>query len=137
MENNQVAIESKAQTAPEKTAAEKAPSKGKAKKAETLTVRRRASKLALRAVEFQRSVYERTTKAVNGLQDRAENNVLDRVKGSKRVPTEAKAVVSEWIKFSQKNRESFTKTVEKSYDLVGQLIERAGESPKAKKIAVA
>jgi hypothetical protein len=127
MENSQLATGSKAQIAP----------KGKTKKAETLSVRRRASKLALRAVELQRKVYDRAAQTVNDLQERAENGVLNRVKGSQRLPNEAKAVVSEWIKFSQKNRESFTKTVEKSYDLVGQLIERAGEAPNAKKAVAA
>ncbi|MEK7795356.1 MAG: hypothetical protein AAB353_12545 [Candidatus Hydrogenedentota bacterium] len=127
MENSQLATGSKAQPA----------AKGKAKKAETLTIRRRASKLALRAVEFQRTAYDRTATTLNDLQERAENGLLDRVKVSKRLPNEAKAVVTEWIKFSQKNRESFTKTVEKSYDLVGQLIERAGEAQKVNKAVAA
>jgi len=117
--------------------AEKAVSKAgkdaqKAMNKATKQTRERAAKLAKNVVEFEKTTFDGTAKLAGGLQERSEKLLLQVINQSEWLPKEVKKGVDEWVKMVRRARADFTKTMDRSFKLMNDLIERmeAAEAPK-------
>ena len=88
----------------------------------------RATDAAGRINDFQRRSFERVMETVGKLQDRAGEGVHGLVRDSKLVPQEGARVVEEWNGLVQRGRNDFVRATVKSYDLVGEYLERVREN---------
>lgn len=75
-------------------------------------------------VEFQRATFDGSFDAIIAFQDQQEQMVNDLLERVSFVPEEGKQLVNEWIETYKKGREDFRTTVEKSYDLVENYLDR-------------
>ena len=89
---------------------------------------RRACKLVLSVIDFQKTTFDNTFKIISQLQEQSEKMVGSMVTDSAWVPSEGKGVVKEWIKMLQSGRSEFRKTVDKSFDLLTDYFERVQKS---------
>lgn len=104
-------------------------SKGSQKvKSVVAKTRERAAELAVNIVDFQKTTFDNTAKVVGSIQDQTEKMLLEIVSRSSWMPKEAKTVVHEWIRMAKRSRADFTKTMDKSFDLIGDYIKRLEES---------
>jgi len=97
---------------------------------------KRGARLALSVVDFQKTTFDNVFKAVSGLQEKSENAISGVLHGSEWLPKEGKSVVNEWVRLLRTGRGDFQKTVQKSFDLITEYLERvessAGKAPKKK-----
>ncbi len=85
---------------------------------------RKACKLVLSVIDFQKTTFDNTFKIISQLQEQSEKMVSTMVTDSHWVPKEGKAVVKEWVQMLQTGRSDFRKTVDKSFDLLTDYFER-------------
>jgi hypothetical protein len=95
--------------------------------------RRRAAKLALSVVDFQKTTFDNTFKVITQLQEQSEKIVTSMLNDADWMPKEGKAVVKEWTNLLKSARRDFEKTVDRSFDLISDLLERVGDAKPAKK----
>jgi polyhydroxyalkanoate synthesis regulator phasin len=95
--------------------------------------RDKALDLAANLVDFQKSTFDGTAKVVGSLQDQTEKMLLDLVDKSGWMPKEAKKVMGEWVKLSQRSRAEFTRTMDKSFVLMTSYLKRVHEHEEAEK----
>jgi len=96
--------------------------------------RRRAARLALSVVDFQKTTFDNVYKAIAKVQEKSENAVSGMLHDSGWLPGEGKAVVKEWVHLMRSSRADFSKTVDKSFDLITDYLKRVeAEGKKAKK----
>lgn len=96
--------------------------------------RRRAAKVALSVVDFQKTTFDTTFKLVAQFQSQSEDAISKLLKGSNWLPKEGKSVVDEWVHLLRTSRTDFDKTVNKSFDLITEYLKRI-ESEGTKKSA--
>ncbi|MFP4500766.1 MAG: histone H1-like repetitive region-containing protein [Candidatus Hydrogenedentota bacterium] len=85
---------------------------------------RKACKLVLSVIDFQKTTFDNTFKIISQLQEQSEKMVSTMVTDSHWVPKEGKSVVKEWVQMLQTGRSDFRKTVDKSFDLLTDYFER-------------
>ena len=98
--------------------------------------RRRAAKLAGNVIDFQKTTFDNTFKVVDKLQSQSEDAIAKLLTEGDWMPREGKSVVKEWAKLLKSARKDFQKTVDTSFDLISDLLERL-EKESAKKKPVA
>jgi len=86
--------------------------------------RRRAARLALSVLDFQKTTYDHTFKLVSQLQERSESAVSGVLHDAGWLPGEGKAVVKEWVHLMKSSRSDFNKTMGKSFDLITEYLKR-------------
>lgn len=94
--------------------------------------RRQAVKTAQNVVRLQQKTFDSVFKLVGQLQDHSQKVIKDAVGKAEWLPKEGKAVVEEWIKMLHGSRVKFQDTVDKSFGLVTQFLNRVEreEAPK-------
>ncbi len=96
-----------------------------------------AAKFALSAIEYQRKAIHNALRGIGKLQDQTGKLVLKMAQGSAWMPDEGRQVVDEWNKATQRGREDFEKTMNKSFDLLSAYFERLKKGQAGKKAAAA
>lgn len=86
--------------------------------------KRRAAKLALGIIDFQKSTFEHTLAVVGRAQDASAELLTGLLKESDWVPAEGKQVAQEWTELLARGRQEFEKTLNKSFDLITDYIAR-------------
>ncbi len=100
---------------------------------------RRAAKLALAVVEFQKTTFDSSFKVIGKLHDQSSKAISGLLLDAPWLPREGKQVVKEWTRMLHEGRKEFESTVDKSFDLITELLDRvqAGKPTGAKKKAAA
>lgn len=93
---------------------------------------RRATKLALNLVEFQKTTFDNTIRVFSALQVQTEKLIQELTVKSNWMPKEGKKVVEEWIKTVNRGRNDFKKTMDRSFDLISAYLKRLQEEESAK-----
>lgn len=89
---------------------------------------RRAAKLALAVVEFQKSAFDNALKVLGQVQDQSTKAVSGMLVEADWLPREGKQVVREWSRVLHDGRKEFEQTVDKSFDLVTHFLERVQDA---------
>lgn len=95
--------------------------------------RQPAAQFAISAVEYQRKAMHNALKGIGKLQDQTGKLVLKMAQGATWMPDEGRQVVDEWNKATQRGREDFEKTMNKSFDLLSAYFERVKKGQTGKK----
>jgi hypothetical protein len=95
--------------------------------------RQQTIKTAKSAIKLQKKAFDSVFKLIGQLQDQSEKAVKGTVNQSDWIPKEGKTVVGEWIKTLHGGRVAFQETVDKSFGLVAQFLNRV-ESEKTTKV---
>lgn len=98
---------------------------------------RRAAKLALAVVDFQKTTFHNTFKVLGQVQDQSTKAVSGMLLDAEWLPQEGKQVVREWSRVLQDGRKEFEHTVDKSFDLVTHFLKRMQDGKPTKKKAAA
>ncbi|MBX7257030.1 MAG: hypothetical protein K1Y02_11770 [Candidatus Hydrogenedentes bacterium] len=93
---------------------------------------RRATKLALNLVDFQKTTFDNTIRVFTALQEQTEKLIQELTVKSTWMPKEGKKVVEEWIKTVNRSRNDFKKTMDRSFDLISAYLKRVQEDESAK-----
>ncbi len=96
---------------------------------------RRAAKLALAVVEFQKSAFDNAFKVLGQVQDQSTKAVSGMLLEADWLPREGKQVVREWSRVLHDGRKEFEQTVDKSFDLVTHFLDRVQEGKPSKAAA--
>lgn len=104
----------------------------------SVEARHQALKLMLAVIDIQKTAFDHTISALAQAQDASAKAVTRLVKDADWMPDEGKAVVAAWVKLLLHSRQEFQKTMDKSFDLVTDYLERVdgagnGKAPKAVK----
>ncbi len=111
--------------AKKRTAARKRTAKAKSKTAPAAeTTSRRATRLALNLIEFQKVTFDNAARLLGAVQQQTEKAVRQLAVQSSWMPKEGQQAVDEWVKTMRRAREDFKKTVDKSFDLVSEYLKR-------------
>lgn len=94
-----------------------------------------AAKFALSAIEMQRKAMHNALKGIGKLQDQTGKIALKMAQGASWMPDEGRQVVDEWNKATQRGREDFEKTMNKSFDLLSKYFERVKKGQVGSKAA--
>jgi hypothetical protein len=86
--------------------------------------KRRAAKLALGIIDFQKTTFEHTLAVVGRAQDASAGLLTGMLKEADWVPEEGKQVAQEWTELVTRGRQEFEKTLNKSFDLITDYIGR-------------
>lgn len=89
---------------------------------------RRATKLVLSLVDFEKTTFDNTFKVISQLQEQSEKAIQNLLEGAGWLPKEAKSIAREWIHMLRAGRGDFKKTVDKSFDLLTDYLERVSRS---------
>lgn len=89
---------------------------------------RRATKLVLSVVDFEKTTFDNAFKVISQLQEQSEKAVQNLVEGANWLPKEGKSIVKEWIHMLRTGRGDFKKTVDKSFDLLTDYLERVSKA---------
>lgn len=92
---------------------------------------RRATKLVLSVVDFEKTTFDNAFKVISQLQEQSEKAVQNLVEGMNWLPKEGKSIVKEWIHMLRMGRGDFKKTVDKSFDLLTDYLERVSKAEEA------
>ncbi len=93
---------------------------------------RRATKLALNLVDFQKTTFDNTIRVFSVLQVQTEKLIEELTVKSNWMPKEGKKVVEEWIKTVNRSRNDFKKTMDRSFDLISEYLKRVQDEEAAK-----
>jgi len=85
----------------------------------------RSVDLAISLVKLQQSAFNRAFKELANLQKRSDKLVKAHIQDADWMPAEGKDIVKEWSRMLNDGREDFQKTLDKSYDLLKNGLERA------------
>lgn len=113
-----------------------------------LAAKRRAAKLALGIIDFQKTTFEHTIAILGRAQDGSAALLTGMLEEAEWVPAEGKQVAREWTQLLAHGRREFEKTVGTSFDLITDYIGRQdcvaapseaapAEAPKPKRKVVA
>lgn len=97
--------------------------------------RRRAAQLALSVIDFQKTTFDNSFKLIGQIQEQSEKMVSDLVSDSTWMPNEAKSIVDEWQKMLRGARTEFQRTVDKSFDLIANYLDRVRKDEVSRKPA--
>ena len=86
--------------------------------------RERASELVLNIVELNKATFDGTAKIVTSVQEKTEDRFVKVVADASWMPKEGRKVIVEWVRMMRRGRNDFRKTVDASFDLVHDYIER-------------
>jgi hypothetical protein len=130
----------KKKAAPKKSSAKKAASKAKSRARKAATKagarakkaagkaqsqgRQQGSELAISVLDFQKTAFDNSVKAIESLQEQSEKVLKELVNTSSIMPGEGKKIVSEWRRMLKRGQQDLTKTVDTSFDLFGAFFER-------------
>lgn len=89
---------------------------------------RRATKLVLSVVDFEKTTFDNTFKILSQLQEQSEKLVQNLVEGVGWLPKEGKSIAKEWIRMLRTGRADFKKTVNKSFDLLTDYLDRVSKA---------
>jgi len=84
----------------------------------------RAAKLALNLVEFEKTTFASATSLMQSLNDRSEKAIRHAISSSKWMPKEGQKLVEEWQRTLRHSLKDFSKSVDKSFDLMSRYIAR-------------
>ncbi|MBX7258417.1 MAG: hypothetical protein K1Y02_18790 [Candidatus Hydrogenedentes bacterium] len=84
----------------------------------------RAAKLAGKVVDLEKKAFDRTAKVVGKYQQRTDKLIQDLADHAKWLPKEGKEVVAEWIKTAKRSRADIRRTVDVSFDQMGEFCKR-------------
>lgn len=96
---------------------------------------RRATKLMLSVIDFQKTTFDNTFKIIAQIQEQSEKAVQNLVEDAGWLPKEGKTIIREWIRMLRAGRSDFQKTVDKSFDLVTDYFERVVKTEEASVVA--
>lgn len=85
----------------------------------------RSVDLAISMVKLQQSAFDRAFKEVAKLQKRSDKLVKAHIQDADWMPSEGSDIVKEWSRMLNDGRDDFQKTLDKSYDLLKNGLERA------------
>ena len=88
------------------------------------STRKRTLKLAINLVDFQKTTFDNAVKMLSAVQTQTEKLIEQLTVQSSWMPNEGKKVVEEWIKTVNRSREDFKRTMDKSFDLLGDYFKR-------------
>lgn len=94
-----------------------------------------AAKFAISAIEMQKKAMHNALKGIGKLQDQTGKLALKMAQGASWMPDEGRQVVDEWNKATQRGREDFEKTMNKSFDLLSKYFERVKKGQTGTKTA--
>lgn len=80
-----------------------------------------------RAIDFQRSSFNRTFDAVNSFRERQEDRLVSWMENADRVPAEARELYQNWVWYSRTARGTFHQAVEKSFDIADGYFDKMQE----------
>ncbi|HNR30552.1 MAG TPA: hypothetical protein PKI11_06660 [Candidatus Hydrogenedentes bacterium] len=98
---------------------------------------RRATKVMLSVIDFQKTTFDNTFKIIGQVQEQSEKAIQNLIEDASWLPKEGKAIIKEWIRMLRVGRSDFQKTVDKSFDLVTDYFERVVKAEEAPKPVVA
>jgi hypothetical protein len=84
----------------------------------------RSVDVSIAVIKLQRSMFDRTFKMLARIQKYSDKLVKRHVQGADWLPNEGKDIVKEWSHMLDEGRVEFEKTVDKSYDLLKEYLER-------------
>lgn len=90
----------------------------------SVEARHQALKLMLAVIDIQKTAFDHTLSVLAQAQDASAKAVTRLVKDAGWMPAEGKDVVAAWVKLLLHSRQEFQKTVDKSFDLVTDYLER-------------
>ncbi|HVS63906.1 MAG TPA: hypothetical protein VMT85_10450 [Thermoanaerobaculia bacterium] len=114
-----------------KTRAKTAKSTGATAPGRRLRVPARVLELQKRAIERQRSAFDTTFSAIQSFEEGRESAIHNLLASSALVPKEWRLMAEAWIENARQGREGFRQTVDTSFGLVDQLVDRLGEEAPA------
>ena len=85
------------------------------------------AKLQKRMLERQHSAFETAFQTVSSFQDGRDNAVQSFLEASPFVPAELRQVAEAWIDARRERRETWKKTVDRSFELFGEYYDRLAE----------
>lgn len=97
----------------------------------------RVAQVAVSIVDFQKSTFNSTVDGIGRAQEQAGKALHNLAKKAKWAPEELGEAVDEWNATTKRAREDFKKSMNKSFDLLHKVIERARKSKPAAKKATA
>lgn len=89
-----------------------------------LAAKRRAAKLALGIIDFQKTTFDHTLAILGRAQDSSAALLTSMLQEADWVPAEGKQVAKEWTELLAQGRREFEKTVGTSFDLITDYIGR-------------
>ncbi len=95
-----------------------------AEKAQNRTLR-----AALYILRVEKAAFDRAGKAVLYIQERIEKSFLNLVNKTGWVPKEGEDVLHEWVGMMRRSRNDFTRTIDRTFDLVHKYLQRAKSHP--------
>lgn len=84
----------------------------------------RAAKLALNLVEFEKTTFASATSLMQSLNDRSEKAIRHAVSSAKWMPKEGQKLIEEWQRTLRHSLKDFSKSVDKSFDLMSKYLAR-------------
>ena len=94
----------------------------------------RAAKLAVNIVEFEKTTFDSAVKLFSTLNDRSEKVLRNTLSNASWMPKEGHKLVEEWQHTLRRSLKDFTKTVDKSFDLLSRYLARVrADSAKERK----
>ncbi len=99
------------------------------------STRRRAAKLTISVIDFQKVAFDNTIDLIGRLQEQTGKMLHEAVDNLSWVPGEGKEVVDEWIKTVNKGRKDFKQSSDKSFDLISKFVKRIDREQSTKAAA--
>ena len=94
----------------------------------------RAAKLAINLIDFEKTTFDSAATLFAALNDRSEKAVCRAVSNASWMPKEGQKLVEEWQRTLRNSLKDFTKSVDKSFDLLSNYLARfQAEAAKGKK----
>jgi hypothetical protein len=85
------------------------------------------AKLQKNLLERQHTAFDAAYQAVSSFQDGRDNAVQSFLEASPFVPAELRQVAEAWIDAGRERRDTFKKTVDRSFELVGEYYDRLAQ----------
>jgi len=94
----------------------------------------RAAKLAAKLVDFERTTFDTAAKLLGSINQQSEKALRHVVSNTSWMPKEGQKLVEEWQRTLRHSLKDFTKTVDKSFDLLSKYLARVqAETSREKK----
>jgi hypothetical protein len=95
----------------------------------SVAVRSRTMGVTIALIKLQRSAFDRSFKALSSVQKYSDKLVKRHLQDAAWMPKEGKDIVKEWSQMLNEGRADFQNTVDKSYDLLTDCLERIRKEP--------
>lgn len=93
----------------------------------------RAAKLAANLITFEKTTFENAAKLLASINDQSERAIRGVLSNASWVPKEGQEFIREWQRTLRNSLKDFTKTVDKSFDLMSRYVERMQSESTEKK----